>query len=106
MGKKMVAKEDLATYFSSSPPNNQQMSMLEKEIQTFKTTNQKSEEEMKKIREDMNKFVAKNAQHSHDVAEQLTSLGRISFLNLILVNNLIWKKKYLGFLLNNRTKII
>ena len=77
MGKKMVAKEDLDSYFKSSPPNNQQISVLEKEIQTFKTTNQKSEEELKKIREDMNKFVAKNAQNSHDVTEQLSSLGRI-----------------------------
>ena len=74
----MIAKEDLATYFSSNPntnPNNQQISVLEKEIQTFKTANQKSEEELKRIREDMNKFVAKNAQHSHDVTEQLSSLG-------------------------------
>ena len=72
----MIAKEDLPTYFASNPnPNNQQISVLEKEIQTFKTANQKSEEELKRIREDMNKFVAKNAQHSHDVTEQLSSLG-------------------------------
>ena len=77
MGNKMVAKEDLISLLPTK-----KLEVLEFEIQSTKL---KSEEEMKRMREELANVVDKNftQQNSpHDVTEQLSRLGKISFKDL------------------------
>ena len=78
MGNKMVAKEDLISLLPTK-----KLEILEFEIQSTKL---KSEEELKRMREELANVVDKKnftQQNSpHDVTEQLSRLGKISFKDL------------------------